>query len=114
MEDHTVKCVVGSELTKGDCQMPSRGIIMTDKLQLTVPMSVVWVQCVAVLNNTSGHLLMEHGRMIQDTKSTTVHVILTVLYQLHHLFEKITSVSLEWPSGLYLFVSRGLTVLVPA
>ena len=41
VEDHTVRCVVGSEPTSGDCQMPSRGIIMMDKLQLTVPMSVV-------------------------------------------------------------------------
>ena len=41
VEDHTVRCVVGSEPTSMDCQMPSGGIIVVDKLQLTVPMSVV-------------------------------------------------------------------------
>ena len=40
VEDHTVRCVVGSEPTSMDCQMPSRGI-MVDKLHLTVPISVV-------------------------------------------------------------------------
>ena len=43
----------------------------------------------------SGHLVMEHGRMIQHTKCNPVHVILLVLYLSHHLLEKITSVSLD-------------------
>ena len=43
VEDHTVRCVVGSEPSSGDCQMPSGDIILVDKLQLTVPMSVVWL-----------------------------------------------------------------------
>ena len=38
---------------------------------------------------------MEDGRIIQDTKPTTVHVILLVLYPSHHLLEKIFSVSLD-------------------
>ena len=43
VEDHTVRCVVGSKLTNMDCLMPSMGIMLVDKLQLTVPMSVVWL-----------------------------------------------------------------------
>ena len=63
VEDHIVRCVVGSEPTSGVDRMPSGGIIVVEKLQLTVPMSVVWLSCMAVLDNTSGHLLMEHGRI---------------------------------------------------
>ena len=37
VEDHTVRCVVGSEPTSGDCLVPSGGI-MKDTLQLIVPM----------------------------------------------------------------------------
>ena len=43
VEDHTVKCVVESEPTSMGYQRPSWDVIVTDKLQLTVPMSVVWV-----------------------------------------------------------------------
>ena len=43
VEDHTVRCVVGSEPTSMECQISSMGIIVMDKLQLTVPMSVVWL-----------------------------------------------------------------------
>ena len=43
VEDHTVRFVVRSELTSMDYQMASGGIIMLDKLQLTVPLSVVWL-----------------------------------------------------------------------
>ena len=38
VEDHTVRCVVGSEPTSMDGQMPSMVIIVKDKLQLTVPL----------------------------------------------------------------------------
>ena len=43
VEDHTVRCVVGSEPTSMESLMPSGLIIVMDKLQLTVPMSVVWL-----------------------------------------------------------------------
>ena len=43
VEDITLRCVVGSEPTSGDYQMPSGDIMMVDKLQLIVPMSVVWL-----------------------------------------------------------------------
>ena len=43
VEDHTVKCVVGSEPTKMDCLMAFLGYNGGGKLQLTVPMSVVWL-----------------------------------------------------------------------
>ena len=43
VEDHTVRCVVGSEPTSMGHQRPSLHIIVVDKLQLTVPMSVVWL-----------------------------------------------------------------------
>ena len=43
VEDHTISCVVGSEPTSMGHQMPSMVIIMTDKLQLTVPIYVCGV-----------------------------------------------------------------------
>ena len=54
VEDITLRCgsmadvnrihsVVGSEPTSGDCHWPSLDIIMVDKLQLTMPTSVVWL-----------------------------------------------------------------------
>ena len=41
VEDHRVKSVVGSEPTNMDYLMPSLVMTMLDKLQLTVPISVV-------------------------------------------------------------------------
>ena len=35
--------------------MASKVIMMVNKLELTVPISVVWLYCIAVLNNISGH-----------------------------------------------------------
>ena len=43
VEDHRVRCVVGSEPISMGYQMDSMVITMIDKLQSTVPMSVVWL-----------------------------------------------------------------------
>ena len=43
VEDHTVRCVVGSEPTRGDGQVPSMGTDFVNSVQLIVPTSVVWV-----------------------------------------------------------------------
>ena len=42
-ENHEARCVVGSEPISIDCHWFSMGIFILDKLQLTVPMLVVWL-----------------------------------------------------------------------
>ena len=84
-----MKYVVGSEPIRRDC------------LQLTISMvklsvddaynytSVVCLYCMAVLDSTSGSLLQEGG------VSITVRVTLLLTHcTSHHLWERITSVSL--------------------
>ena len=62
----------------------------------------------AVLDNTSGHLLMEHGKISQTPEAASVHVTMD-LHPSHHLLEKITSVSL----GMYVAVVYQLTASTP-
>ena len=98
VEDHTVRCVVGSEHTSKGCQMPSMVIVMVERVQLTVPMSVVLLWCMAILDNTSGHLLVEDGRIIERRihRPRCVHVFFVVRITIsRHLLEKITFVSLD-------------------
>ena len=64
LEDRTARCVVGSEPISMEYRMPLIHTFMMDRLQLIVSLSVVWLYFTAVLNSTSGHLLMEYGRIV--------------------------------------------------
>ena len=56
VEDHTFRCVVGSEPTSLDYQVASGDIIELDKLQLIVPTLMVWLYCMADVDDIYGHL----------------------------------------------------------
>ena len=74
--------------------LPDAFLAYYDREQTTIDSA--YVSGAAVMyGSPQQHLLMEHRRTRKHTETTTVHVILIVLYPSHHLLEKITSMSLD-------------------
>ena len=93
LEETILVCVAPSEPTRMVHLSPT---ILDKQPQLTVPMFLVSVSHMALLDNTSGHLLLDLLRIGHTKMPVLVMLLLTLAY--HHLWVETISVSQGFPT----------------